>query len=402
MQVFACLAGGYLMSYGLRAINATIAPELVADLGLGNAELGTLSAAYFLGFAAMQLPLGVWLDRHGARRTNSALLLVAATGCALFAIAQSMPVLWVARFLIGAGVAGALMASLRAFRFWYAPDRQQQLMAWMLVAGSAGALIATVPSRLALPLIGWRGLFWVAAAALVVASLAIRFGLPRNEPLETRAKGGTEQGFAGYMPVFRSRWLWRFIPLAICLHSGFIAFQSLWAGRWFTQVLGLSPTQAGEALFAMNLLLMFSYLALGSVVRGLVQRGWTMPRIVVWTTVTIVMLHLGLLFVRDPVLGLALCLLYAVLTPPYTVLQSHVGLAYPERLTGRALTAYNLLLFGGMFVMQWAFGGLVDLAMPHVPDEAAAFAVAMGVWVVLEVAALTWMLRFQAQRPDAD
>src|SRR5690606_25829892 len=58
-RLFLIITSGYLMSYGLRAINATIAPELVDELGLSNTQLGSLTSAYFLAFACLQLPLGI-------------------------------------------------------------------------------------------------------------------------------------------------------------------------------------------------------------------------------------------------------------------------------------------------------------------------------------------------------
>ena len=67
-RLFLIMSSGYFMSYGLRAVNATIAPELVEGTGLSNAELGSLTSAYFLAFAVLQLPLGVWLGRNGVER----------------------------------------------------------------------------------------------------------------------------------------------------------------------------------------------------------------------------------------------------------------------------------------------------------------------------------------------
>ncbi|HRO58292.1 MAG TPA: MFS transporter, partial [Burkholderiaceae bacterium] len=172
IRVFLAFAAGYFMSYALRSVNAMIAPALIDEFGLSNAQLGSLSAAYFLSFAALQLPLGIWLDRYGSRRVDATLLLIAAAGCTVFAMATGTIALWIGRALIGAGVAGALMCALRAFRFWYASERQQQLAAWMLVAGTFGALATTVPVQLALPVLGWRGLFWVGALLLIAASAA--------------------------------------------------------------------------------------------------------------------------------------------------------------------------------------------------------------------------------------
>ncbi len=76
------------MCYALRTINAVLAPELVAGLGLSAAEPGLLASAYFLAFASMQLPLGVLLDRFGPRRVEASLLVAAIAGCLSSASAQ--------------------------------------------------------------------------------------------------------------------------------------------------------------------------------------------------------------------------------------------------------------------------------------------------------------------------
>nr|NDG07987.1 MFS transporter [Oxalobacteraceae bacterium] len=160
----------YFLSYAMRAINAVIAPALSADLQLSNADLGLLSAAYFMGFGMMQLPIGVWLDRHGPRRTESALLLFGAVGAAIFACSHTLLGVWVGRALIGVGVSSCLMAAFKAFRVWYPAERQSQLGSWMLVIGTSGALSATVPVAMLLPLIGWRNVFFGVAGALLLAA----------------------------------------------------------------------------------------------------------------------------------------------------------------------------------------------------------------------------------------
>jgi sugar phosphate permease len=73
-------AAGYYLSYLFRSINAVIAGDLSTELGLNAADLGALTSAYFLVFAAVVLPCGVLPDRYGPRLVDSALLLVAAVG----------------------------------------------------------------------------------------------------------------------------------------------------------------------------------------------------------------------------------------------------------------------------------------------------------------------------------
>ncbi len=399
-RVFAALAAGYVMSYALRSVNAAIAPELVADLGLSHAALGGLTSAYFFAFAALQLPLGIWLDRYGSRRTNGILLMVAALGCAIFALADSFAMLWIGRALIGAGVAGALMAAVRVYRFWFRPQLQQSLMAWMLVAGSFGALGATVPVRLSLPVLGWRGVFLCAAVLLVLAAIGILRLLPRDEPTVPK-RPGDESIWRGYLVVFADPYLWRFGVIALFAQSGFIAFQSLWTGPWFTEVLGMSPGAAAQALLAFNITLMFGFLGVGWALPRLAAAGWGVPRLVVVATVIVVGLHLAIPF-ADGLFAVGLWLVYAVVATIYVPAQSHVSLSFPEALTGRAFTAFNLLIFVGVFVVQWLFGVIVDFASAGAVADAQGFRRALFAWALLEAAALAVFVLWRASPRAAD
>ncbi|MCM5571372.1 MFS transporter [Burkholderiaceae bacterium FT117] len=394
IRVFLAFAGGYFMSYALRSVNAMISPGLTEEFGLTNAQLGSLSAAYFFAFAALQLPLGIWLDRFGSRRVDASLLLVAAAGCAVFALATGPAMLWAGRALIGAGVSGALMCSLRAFRFWYAAERQQQLAAWMLVAGTLGALVTTVPVQMALPLLGWRGVFWVAALLLAVASAAIFFLLP-HEPMQSPKKG--ESPWAGYLTVFSTPYFWRFVIPAMMIQSSFIAFQSLWIGPWFRQVLGMGLDESARALFAFNMVLMFGYLALGWAAPRLARRGWSTLSLVVMGSVLLLATQLAIAFAGGPLAWL-LWLGVAILVTVHTLTQTHVSLVFPEQLTGRAFTAFNLLIFSGMFLAQWLFGVLVD-ALGGSAGGGEGFRGAMMVWVALQGLSLLVLVLWRVSPP---
>ena len=89
MAGIGALAVAYVLSQFFRSFLAVIAPELSADVGATSADLGTVSGAWFLSFAAMQIPVGLALDRIGPRRTASVVFaLGAGGGAALFAAAQ--------------------------------------------------------------------------------------------------------------------------------------------------------------------------------------------------------------------------------------------------------------------------------------------------------------------------
>ena len=61
-RVFLPFALGYFLSYLYRTVNAVIGPNLVEEVALTAGGLGLLTSAYFISFAAAQLPLGFFLD----------------------------------------------------------------------------------------------------------------------------------------------------------------------------------------------------------------------------------------------------------------------------------------------------------------------------------------------------
>lgn len=396
-RVFICFALGYLLSYALRSINAVIAPSLLTELGMSNADLGLLSSAYFVAFGCMQLPLGIWLDKYGARRTESALLLVAAAGAVVFATSTSLAGLWIGRALIGIGVSACLMAALKAYRQWFALEQQPQLASWMLVAGTAGALTATLPVTLALPLIGWRGVFWVVAALLLMVSAAIFFMLrdveARFTPAGSAATAGAQDG--GYRHIFGNAYFWRMGVLGLVNHGIFFALQTLWAGPWMTTVLGKTQQQTGEILFIFNLVLMLSYLALGWSAPRLVARGWDVHRLIACGIAGMVLTQGAMLMTQSPAAWL-LWLPLALCVPVTTLVQSHVGMAFPAALAGRANSAYNLQLFIGAFATQWGFGLLIDALKGQGSSAVDAFRIALAVAVALQAAALIFFVLSRA------
>lgn len=401
-RVFLCFALGYLLSYGLRSINAVIAPALMDEMALSNADMGLLSSAYFVAFGSLQLPLGIWLDKYGPRRTESALLVIAAIGAIVFATSTSLAGLWIGRALIGVGVSACLMASFKAYRQWFAPEQQSQLASWMLVAGTAGALVATVPVTMALPAIGWRGVFWVVAALLLLVSAAIFLSLRGVERRFADAASGAPAATGhdgGYRRIFGSAYFRRMSSLGLFNHGIFLALQTLWAGPWMTTVLGKTQQQTSEILFMLNLALMMAYLALGWAAPRLVARGVNAHRLIALGLTGMVLAQAAMLFTQSEHAWI-LWLLLAMCVPVTTLVQSHVALAFPAALAGRANSAYNLMLFVGAFATQWGFGVLADGLKANGLSAVDAFRATLAIAAALQAAALIYFVASRAKAQD--
>ncbi len=388
--LFGAFASAYFLSALLRAVTATLAPVFSVELGLKAADLGLLAGAFFLGFAAMQLPLGRALDWLGPRRTLLALLAMAVLGCLAFAHAGGLASLVLSRMLIGVGVSACLMAPLTSYRRWLSPMAQLRANSWMLMTGSLGMVASTLPVQWLLPVVGWRGVFWGLAGILALAMGLVALFVPRDKAPPTGGSGVPGQG--SYRQIVRHPLFVRTAPAGFFIYGGMIAVQALWAGPWLTRVAGLDAAAAARGLFAINLVMLFTFMTWGMVMPRLAARGIDAMRLMraglpLCLVALLVNLWLG------PSAGAWHWAVWCMACTFITVSQPAVGAAFPTALAGRALSAFNLVIFAGVFSIQWGIGLLVDLAMSFGAGDVGAFRAAFGAFATCSLASYLWLLR---------
>ena len=323
-----------------------------------------LFRSYFLGFAFTQLPMGRWLDRHGPRKVLCAMLLFAVLGSVTFSVATEFNHLLIARLLTGVGVSACLMAPLTGFRRWLPATSQVRANSWMLMTGSLGMLASTLPVQWLLPAIGWRPIFLGVAVLNVVAIAWLWRQIPNwntdEAPRPSAPTDSSEGLWQSYVPVWRNRYFQRLAPFAFFVYGGMIAMQTLWAGPWMIKVSGYSPLESATGLFWINVVMLFTFWGWGLVTPRLALMGWDANRLMAWG-LPLNLLAVAWLVVQGPGTGALAWSVYFVTCSIVSLAQPAIGLAFPSHLAGRALSAYNLLIFAGVFLMQWGFGWLIDL-----------------------------------------
>jgi len=391
LAMFLAFAVAYFLSALLRAVTATLAPAFSTELGLSAADLGLLAGAYFLGFALTQLPLGRWLDRFGPRRVLLAFLSVAILACAGFAVATSFAALWLARAFIGVGVSACLMAPLTAYRHRFGDVAQLRANSWMLMTGSLGMLASTLPVQWLLPALGWRGLFWAVGGMLLLSMALIAWIVPLDHRDARGADDAIVRPSVGYAEIFRHAYFVRLMPLAFVVYGGLLAVQSLWAGPWLTTVAGHSAAEAARGLFGINLSMLFAFLSWGLVMPHLRKIGWTVNHLIGWG-VPLSLTFLCLIVIMGSSAGAPWWAAWCVSCTFVSLSQPAVGQAFPPALAGRALSAFNLVIFAGVFFVQWGIGLAIDAIVVMGWSRQDAFRAAFGLFGLCATGAHAWFL----------
>ncbi len=225
-------------------------PTLGGDLGASQQQVAVTVTAFFLGLAFGQVQAGALSDTYGRRRPLLAGLLLyalASLGCAL---APTIQLLVVARFLQGLGGAAGMAISNAAVTDYARGREAARLLSRLAMIGGVAPILAPLAGAQLLGVMSWRGLFVVLAVVGIALFLAVLFGLPESLPRERRSSAGLGALLGSVLVLSHDV---RFVGLALTGAFSFAGFFAYLAGSSFVyqEVYGVSPA-AFSALFAVN------------------------------------------------------------------------------------------------------------------------------------------------------
>jgi predicted MFS family arabinose efflux permease len=383
-------AFGYLLSYLLRAVNAVVAPDLVADLDLAPAELGLLTSAYLLAFALFQLPLGILFDRYGPRRVQSALLALAAAGCALFALAPGFLTLFIARAIIGLGFAGGLMSGFKATSLWVAPERRTLANSCIMATGAMGIIVATEPTQYLVSQVGWRNAFFIFAGLVLAGACLVFLAVPRRDGERVEARFSEQ--FGQLLRILKLPLYWRLAPFLGLTAGVQVGIQTLWAGPWLRDVLDLGRADVARHLLWMAVAFMIGILSIGFVVDRLGRRGVS-PLSVMLAYLLVYLAAQAVIVLRVPELSFPAWLVLAATGQVGIVAFPWFAAQVGNDLAGRSNASINFAMFLAAFAAQGVIGMIIGLFAPtstgYAPE---AYSWAFGTFLLLQIVALGWYL----------
>ena len=343
--VFLPFSAGYFLSYVYRSTNAILAPYLNQDLGINAEQLGLITSVYFLTFALFQLPLGILLDKFGARKVQTVLFVIASLGASLFALGDTVFSLTVGRGLIGLGVSGALMGAFKAMSIWFPKERLSLLVALFLAVGGLGAISASSPLEYLLQITDWRTIYFALSLTTLIVGFLIFIIVP-----EKKITYEKEEPVLKVLKIIYTNYhFWRAGPLAGLVGGTTMAIQGLWAGPWLADVGKFSQTEIAEILFLFTI-----SMTIGIILMGIVSDNLRRKNISTTAVITFGLLPKAIW----PWVLFSLTSFCATLS--YSGLSDYFPLNY----AGRVSTAVNLITFMVAFIAQFAIGAIMQFIEP--------------------------------------
>jgi MFS transporter, Spinster family, sphingosine-1-phosphate transporter len=222
-------------------------PLIGETFKLSLTQLGLLATVNLLVFALASLASGPIADRIGPRKVIFAGILVWAIATIGSALSTSYPMLLFFRALVGVGEGGYGPSANTLLCADADPHKRGRALGIYNVGMAIGGTTGLALGALLAPVIGWRGVFWIAGGpsillAILSAFIAAPARLPRPVAQPARSyllsttyvlalAGGILATFGASALIFWARWLIvEERHFSVALGSAFMAFVGLGCG----------------------------------------------------------------------------------------------------------------------------------------------------------------------------
>lgn len=258
MYIIAILA--YMLTMFHRMTPSIMGPDLMKDLQLTAVTFGFMGLAYTWVYALAQAPVGTLMDKFGARKGLTTILILCGIGGLVFSSAEIFVVLVIGRVLLALAVSGFLIGGAKITSAWFTSAQYPVLWGFFMGIGSLGSVLGTAPLASAMGTVGWRPVMvYVAIFSFILAVAA--FLILRDKPSDKglllpdelagivpEAKSDAPVKQAGLGVVLKSPLLWLVFLLSLGGNSHAQCFGGMWEGIYLANVFGFEKPMIGSIM----------------------------------------------------------------------------------------------------------------------------------------------------------
>ncbi len=221
----------YFYEYLLRVSPSVMVPELMSAFNVSADTLGILVASFLFVYAPMQLPVGILMDRFGARNLLTFASLGCGIGAILFAVAQTLAPAFIGRIIIGVSASFAFVGMVYVCTHWFEKSKRAVLVGVANSISMLGAIAGVGPLSIMVQRLGWRTTLLIFGAIGFLLAFVIYSTIRKKEPqkdtvLETHET--PHSLFEGIKIFIKSIQSWLNAIIALLTYTVTTAMGGLW------------------------------------------------------------------------------------------------------------------------------------------------------------------------------
>jgi MFS family permease len=365
---------------------------------ISSAQLATFTMVQLFVYAAMQIPVGVILDRVGAKKLLVTGVVLMTGGQFAFAFASTFGAGVAARVFVGMGDAMVFISLVQLVALWFPPARTAMVTQMTGVVGQVGAVVATAPLSAALRSVGWTRSFATAASVGVLLGIVL-IVVVKDSPYQDHHRDELKMAAVGR--ALKLAWAEPGTRLGLWSHFtvqfGATVFALLWGFPFLVSGQGLTPGAASGLLIVMTVTAILTSPLIGAFVT---RWPYSRSTLVLWivgaimTVWAVVLLWPG----RAPFWLLVVLVVVLAVGGPGSMVGFDLARTFnpPTRL-GSATGIVNVGGFVASLSTVALIGLVLDRVAPGGPSTYTvdSFRAAMSVQYIVWVIGLVQILRFR-------
>lgn len=240
----------YCYQFVLRVSPNVMTDELMLAFGIDAGLLALVVSVYYYGYSSMQIPLGILMDRFGARRIIAAAAMTCGIATFLFSISESSICASIARFFIGVGSACGYLGTLKLGTQWFPRHKMPHVVGLTMLLGTTGASIGTLPLEYLIGVLGWYRALGMLSIFGVVLGFLILLVIGKNPPNSTTLPKG-HQFFDDFFVIIKNPQAWLISIFAMLMYVPLTVIGDLWGVSFLEQKYALPERLSSIAVISM-------------------------------------------------------------------------------------------------------------------------------------------------------
>jgi predicted MFS family arabinose efflux permease len=245
----------FCYQFVLRLWPSLLMQDIMKQFSINATSFGLLSSMYYYGYAGMQIPLALMLDRFSAKKVICACAFLCGAAALLFTYTNNFYLALLGRFLIGAGSAVGFLGASKVISEWFPADKYARMVGFTFTFGLLGAIYGGKPLSLLIEKSGSHPVSVIVSCASLAIALGVLLLLKSPKTLQQTAK--EPLSWQDFKQVLSSKAMWLLAIANLLMVGSLEGFADVWGVNYLVNGYGFSKAEAAKATSAIFIGMLF-------------------------------------------------------------------------------------------------------------------------------------------------
>lgn len=221
---------------------------IMAQFSIDASQFGLLAACYYYGYAGMQIPVAILLERYGPRLVLFIFALLCGVATLLFTYTSHFALALFSRFLIGVGSAVGFLGTSKVISEWFPKETYARMVGFSFTFGLLGAIYGGRPVSMLIEKYDWQNVaLSLAIVAVLISLLTVVF---LRSPPEAKHQQTALSGFEWkhIRSTLSSPKLWGLACANLLMVGSLEGFADVWGVPYLMEAYHLSKDSAAGVM----------------------------------------------------------------------------------------------------------------------------------------------------------